>query len=58
MDANFIANQCESAVSERLKHFNDSTIKNFTPSIVNGRRYIGFIKDGKEFLVEILVTEA
>ena len=56
MESEYVANQCESAIAERLQHFNDSKVSRFTPSIVEGRRYLGFKMGNDEFYIEINVS--
>lgn len=58
INAEVIANHCEAAIKTRLQGFTDGKTVDFTPSIVEGRRYIGFKKDGEEYLIEVNVTNA
>ena len=52
-----LATRCEAVIKEGLKPYLGSTVE-FTPSIVVGRRYIGFkFSDDQQFLIEVNVTE-
>jgi hypothetical protein len=58
MNTEALATFCEKQLQERLSHYNDSQVKEFTPSIKMGRRYIGLIIGEQQFMIEINVTEA
>jgi hypothetical protein len=57
MTSERLANFIEGQLADKLRHFNDSEVVRFTPSIVEGRRYIGFKIDDQQFTIEINVKE-
>lgn len=52
-----LANFVEARISDQLRKFTNAEVHNFTPSVVAGRRYIGFEQNGKAFSIEINITE-
>jgi hypothetical protein len=57
MNSDVVANHCEGAIAARLSHITDGHITRFTPSVVSGRRYVGFEKDGRSYYIEVNVKD-
>jgi len=52
-----LANRCKVALETMLSNYNDSKVIQFTPSIQNGVRYIGFAIGQDEFFIEVQVSK-
>lgn len=52
-----IAHDIESIVDVAFRRDSAVEVKNFTPSINAGRRYIGLLIEGKQVMVQIDVTD-
>lgn len=57
MEAEALANICEKAILEELDSYTALYLHKFTPSIKEGRRYIGVEDGDKSFNIEINVEK-
>jgi len=55
MEAEKLANICEKAIHAELDSYTALNVYKFTPSIMEGRRYVGVAEGDKIFKIEVSV---